>query len=67
VVGSDVLECAIGLNWYILMYRLGRLHCKWNLGTICSRTEREHGERDVSVGRSQQSYCQSQLLYCARV
>jgi len=38
------------------MYRLGRLRCTWNLGTICPRTEREHGET-----------CRSLLLCCARV
>lgn len=62
--GSDVLECAVGLN-------LVRTPSSWNDCTAraiwapFAQGPKESTER--RVGRSQQTCCQSQLLCCARV
>lgn len=49
------------------MYRLGRMHCTWNLGTICPRTETEHGETCWSQPTELLSIAVAVLYTCARV
>lgn len=63
VVGSDVLECAVGLHCSgTVTYRLGGPH-----GTICPRTEREPGETCRSQPIELLSITAAVLCTCARV